>query len=200
MSHWHRSCVEESQLEDFAVKGFLPPKEEVGWRAPPPENEGVLLWQGLAGEGGGAYCVDRRFRASEEASPCRCLPGVHPLESNKGWHGDWFYIKNLTEASFPKFKGKRPAKDTSWSWGTPTPEKALVKALEGIIWNHVVKEGLNGMRLFHTMRERRVTPLAKRKRLMWLYFGPSDPDRLFAEELPEDEVWSWLLMDLKGAD
>ncbi|RLN24611.1 hypothetical protein C2845_PM07G12860 [Panicum miliaceum] len=132
MSHWRRSGVEESQLEDFAVKGFLPPREKAGWRAPPPEHE---------------------------------EPQLEPHEV-----------------------------------GTSTPEKAFVKALEGVLRNRVVKEGLEGLRLFHTVRKRRVTPLAERKRLMWLYSGPSDPDRMFAEELPEHEVWSLLLMVLKGAD
>ncbi|RLM48871.1 hypothetical protein C2845_PMPSC055782 [Panicum miliaceum] len=113
-----------------------------------------------------------------------------PTDSNKGWHDDWFYIRNPTEAPSPKFHGERPVKDASWSWGTSTPEKALVKAMKEIIQSHVVKEGLNGVRLFHTMRERRVMPLVERMRPMWLYSGPSDPDRVYAKELPDDKVWS----------
>ncbi|RLM73186.1 hypothetical protein C2845_PM15G03610 [Panicum miliaceum] len=39
MSHWHQSNVNESHLEDFMAKGFLPPKEVAGCRARPPEHE-----------------------------------------------------------------------------------------------------------------------------------------------------------------
>jgi hypothetical protein len=38
MSYWRPSTV-ESQLEDLAVKGLLPPKAVVHWRAPPVEHE-----------------------------------------------------------------------------------------------------------------------------------------------------------------
>ena len=54
----------------------------------------------------------------------------------------------------------------------------------------LVRHGLDGVRVFHTLFRRRVTPLAERTRLMWKYNGPSDPDRASPEELPNDEVWS----------
>ncbi|RLN13215.1 hypothetical protein C2845_PM09G12780 [Panicum miliaceum] len=72
--------------------------------------------------------------------------------------------------------------------------------MKEIIWERVVKAGLSGATLFYTMCEWRVMPLAEQRKQMWLYYGPSDPDQVFVEELPEDEVWSWLLMVLKGAD
>ena len=46
--------------------------------------------------------------------------------------------------------------------------------------------------MFHTLYHRRVAPLAERTRPMWLYSGPSDPDRASPEDLPDDEVWSCL--------
>ncbi|RLM92075.1 hypothetical protein C2845_PM08G14020 [Panicum miliaceum] len=39
MSYWRPSTVEESQLEDLAAKGLLPPKAVAHWRALPVENE-----------------------------------------------------------------------------------------------------------------------------------------------------------------
>ncbi|RLN04177.1 hypothetical protein C2845_PM13G10200 [Panicum miliaceum] len=63
-----------------------------------------------------------------------------------------------------------------------------------------MEAGLNGATLFFTMHERRVMRLAECRMPMWLYFGSSDPDRAFAEELPKDDVVSWLMMVLKGAD
>ena len=38
MSDWRSSTVRESVLKAFAVKGFLPPKEVVHWRAPRRED------------------------------------------------------------------------------------------------------------------------------------------------------------------
>ncbi|RLN41819.1 hypothetical protein C2845_PM01G46480 [Panicum miliaceum] len=91
-------------------------------------------------------------------------------------------------------------RDLSWTWGTLTTEKTLMAAIKEVIRERVVKARLNGVTIFHTMRERRVMPLAQRRKSMWLYSGPYDPDRAFAEELPEDDVYSWLMMVLKGAD
>ena len=51
-----------------------------------------------------------------------------------------------------------------------------------------MKHDLDGVRVFHTLYHHRVTPLAERRQLMWLYGGPSDPDRASPEELPNDEV------------
>ena len=56
----------------------------------------------------------------------------------------------------------------------------------------LVKRGLDGVRVFHTLYHRRVMPLAKKRRPMWLYSGPSDLDRVSPEDLPDDEVWSRL--------
>ena len=52
--------------------------------------------------------------------------------------------------------------------------------------------GLDGVRVFHTLYRHRVAPLAERTRPMWMYSGPTDPDRALPEELLNDEVWSRL--------
>jgi hypothetical protein len=39
MSPWRPSIVVEAQLEDFVVKGLLPPRAVAHWRAPPVEHE-----------------------------------------------------------------------------------------------------------------------------------------------------------------
>ena len=59
-----------------------------------------------------------------------------------------------------------------------------------------MQHGLDGVRMFHTFFHHRVTLLAERTRLMWLYSGPTDPDRASPEELATDKVWSrldWVL-------
>ena len=35
-------------------------------------------------------------------------PAYTPCDSNRGWHGEWFYIRNSVEAIFPSFTGRRP--------------------------------------------------------------------------------------------
>ena len=56
----------------------------------------------------------------------------------------------------------------------------------------LVKRGLDGVRVFHTLYRCWVAPLAERTRPMWMYSGPTDPDHALPEELPDDEVWSCL--------
>ena len=55
-----------------------------------------------------------------------------------------------------------------------------------------MQQGLNGLRVFHTFFRHWVTPLAERRRLMWAYSGPTDPDRMSPEELAKVKVWSRL--------
>ena len=60
----------------------------------------------------------------------------------------------------------------------------------------MLQHGLDGLRVFHTFFHRRGTPLAERTWPMWLYSGPTDPDRASPVELAKDEVWSrldWVL-------
>ena len=52
----------------------------------------------------------------------------------------------------------------------------------------LMRRGLDGVRVFHTLFRHRVAPLAERTQLMWKYNGPMDPDRALPEELPNDEV------------
>ena len=51
---------------------------------------------------------------------------------------------------------------------------------------------LDRVRVFHTLYRHWVAPLAERAWPMWRYGGPSDPDHVSPEELPNDEVWSCL--------
>ena len=55
-----------------------------------------------------------------------------------------------------------------------------------------MRRGLDGVRVFHTFFRHRVAPLVERTWPMWKYNGPTDPNRAFPEELPNDEVYSRL--------
>ena len=56
----------------------------------------------------------------------------------------------------------------------------------------LVRHGLDGVWVFHTLYRHWVTPLAERAQPMWRYGGLSDLDRASPEELLDDEVWSHL--------
>jgi hypothetical protein len=49
-----------------------------------------------------------------------------PYNSNWGWHGEWFYIRNPAVAPFLAFTSRRPEKQDSWSWGCARKEKHKV--------------------------------------------------------------------------
>ena len=53
----------------------------------------------------------------------------------------------------------------------------------------LVQHNLDGLRVFHTFHHR-VTPLAERRRPMWMYSGPTDPDHASLKELVQEEFWS----------
>lgn len=114
-------------------------------------------------------------------------PPYTPNDSNRGWHGGWFYIWNLVEAPFPKFTKGRLTKKDSWTWG---PASKQVKRL-GIVEEELTKlvqEDLNGLRVFDTFIRRRIAPLGERARPMWKYAGPSDRNRVSPVDLLGSEV------------
>ena len=129
----------------------------------------------------------RGFALSRKLSAGGLYPTYLPYDSNRGWHGEWFYIRNLAEAPFPAFTSGRPEKQDSWSWGCARKEKHKVGVIEEEL-RKLVKRGLDGVRVFHTLYRRRVAPLAERTCPMWMYSGPSDPDCASPEDLPDDEV------------
>jgi len=57
-------------------------------------------------------------------------PAYLPCDSNRGWHGEWFYIRNPAAAPFPVFTGGRPEMQDSWSWGCAKKEKHKVGVIK----------------------------------------------------------------------
>ena len=56
------------------------------------------------------------FTLQKKPSVSGLYPAYTPYDSNRGWHGEWFYIRNLAEAPFLPFTGRRPERQESWSW------------------------------------------------------------------------------------
>ena len=117
-------------------------------------------------------------------------PAYSPYDSNQGWHGEWFYIRNPVEASFLTFIEGRPVKRESWTWGPSRQQKKL--AIIELELQKLVRNGLDGLWAFHTFFHRRVAPLGERTWPMWEYSGPMDPNHASLEELSKDKVWSYL--------
>ena len=131
------------------------------------------------------------FALQRKPSVGGSYPTYIPYNSNWGWHGEWFYIRNPAEAPFPAFNDGRPEKQDSWSWGCSRREKKKVEIIEEE-HQKLVRCSLDGVRVLHTFFRHWVAPLAERTRPMWKYNGPMDPDHASSEELPNDEVWSCL--------
>ena len=92
-------------------------------------------------------------------------------------------------APFPVFIDRSPEKKESWSWGCAKKEKHKVGVIEAEL-RKLMKSGLNGVRVFHTLYHCRVMPLAERTHPMWMYGARSDPDHVSPDELPDNEIWS----------
>ena len=65
------------------------------------------------------------FALQRKSSSGGSYPAYIPCDSNRGWHGEWFYIRNPVEASFPVFTSERLEKQDSWSWGYSCREKKV---------------------------------------------------------------------------
>ena len=50
----------------------------------------------------------RGFALQKKSRPSGSYPVYSPCDSNWGWHGEWFYIRNLAEAPFLPFTEKMP--------------------------------------------------------------------------------------------
>ena len=62
-----------------------------------------------------------------------------------------------------------------------------MEIIEEELWK-LVRHGLDGVSVFHTLYRRRVAPLVERTQPMWKCNGLMEPDCASPEELPNDEV------------
>ena len=47
------------------------------------------------------------FALQKKPKTSTFYPAYSPYDSNRGWHGEWFYIRNPAEAPFPLFTRRR---------------------------------------------------------------------------------------------
>jgi len=103
----------------------------------------------------------RGFALSRKLSAGGLYPTYLPYDSNRGWHGEWFYIRNLAEAPFLAFTGETSEKQESWSWGCARKERKKVDVIKEEL-RKLVRHGFDGVQVFHTLYRHRVVPLVER--------------------------------------
>ena len=85
------------------------------------------------------------------------------LTSNKGWHSQWFYLKNDAAAPLSEFTGRliEEAPEQWRKWGVPEKDKKKIR--DHIATIHILKEnGLKGSGIIRAYHARRVVPLMTR--------------------------------------
>ena len=87
-------------------------------------------------------------------------------DSNKGWHEQWFYLRNTAATPLPEFTGNLiTAAPEKWHFGVPGDEKrgivALLEAIEALD-----QAGVTGVGVIGSYHLRRLAPLQARRRMM----------------------------------
>nr|XP_034592672.1 uncharacterized protein LOC117854555 [Setaria viridis] len=84
--------------------------------------------------------------------------------SHKGWHNQWFYVKNYSNSPLPEFTGRTiEVAPEMWAYGLVEKEKkrfhGLLQAIE-----HLKRRGLTGAGVIGAYHAQRVAPLMLRVR------------------------------------
>ena len=111
-------------------------------------------------------------------------------DSVQGWRKKWFYFTSSQEG-LPEFIAHKPLKKTvAWTHPLMTEDKATLKPFIGRIAELLKTLGQEegGIHLIATFMKRQIQPLRLRSHPMWADEGPSDPNRMFEGDLPDDEV------------
>jgi hypothetical protein len=115
---------------------------------------------------------------------------VRAKTSNKGWHAQWFYCKNLTPA-LPLHSGRPPLPNTEWRSLPSEPENSEVRTWKvGIV--KLANLGLTGPHVMADWLSCRVQPLKLQPHPAWDYSGPSDSSREDPSDFAEKEVTDML--------
>jgi hypothetical protein len=91
--------------------------------------------------------------------------------SNKGWHSQWFYLKNTAALSLPEhalseYTGRVvEAVLDSWGWGVP--KKDVNRIVDHLAAIKILRDGgVKGSGIIRVYHARRVAPLMARTLLM----------------------------------
>ena len=110
--------------------------------------------------------------------------------SNKGWHLQWFYVKNDAAAPLPAFTGRYIlVAPKSWGWGVKAKGKKHLNGLLAAL--QTLKErGVNGSGIIGAYHARRVALLMARALPLYQMVSEASFERtvLVDEVLPYSEV------------
>ena len=118
-------------------------------------------------------------------------PQYTPVDNNRGWHDEWFYIRNPSsrEEAFPVYTRNAPEKRESWTWGASRRQKNHVEVIEEVL-KGLVARGLDGARVFATIFLRKVRVLSALREKMWDYKHDEPRDEL--QDPSSSGLWRWL--------
>ena len=111
--------------------------------------------------------------------------------SNKGWHSQWFYLKNDTAAPLSEFNGRliEEAPEPWRKWRVSETDKKKIQ--DHITAIHILKEnGPKGSRVIRAYHARRVAPLMMRVLPLYMMVPGASFDGMTLAEgaLPHSEV------------
>jgi hypothetical protein len=104
-----------------------------------------------------------------------------------GWWKVLFFLKNDADASLLMFTGSRPVPQPKWGYSVAQQCIHKLQPLRDIVWQ-LLRGGLTGMDLLWTFISHRTQPLRWWEMPIWIYPGPSCPDRSFSVELGNAEI------------
>ena len=90
------------------------------------------------------------------------------LTSNRGWHSQWFYVKDNVAAPLPVYSGRLiEGVPGSWKWGVSDKDKKRIK--DHLTALQILKErGVKGSGIIGAYHTRRVAPLMSRALPLYL--------------------------------
>ena len=78
--------------------------------------------------------------------------------SNKGWHSQWFYVRDDVSATLPRYTGRLIVDaPESWSWGVQSKDKKHLSDLFSAL-QALKDRGIKGTGIIGTYHARRVAP------------------------------------------
>jgi hypothetical protein len=83
--------------------------------------------------------------------------------------------------------GCHPVPQPKWGYGVAQQYVCKLQPLCDVIW-HLLQDELMSAHLLWTFISRHVQPLRRREMIMWMYLGPSYPNRSFFAELDDAEI------------
>ena len=102
-------------------------------------------------------------------------PPTRLSTSNKGWHSQWFYIKDDVAAPLPAFSGCVIEEVLgSWKWGVPDKDNKKIK--DHLTALQILKErGVKGSGIIGAYHTQRVVPLMSHALPLYLMAPGTSP-------------------------